>query len=129
MAGVERARVANDLLEACGPPAATANLETDGAAQRGDRASDSSAGPVPERGLSRSATARRSAPASWPWSRPPRRRADDERLPVRVHEPGVTAVQWRTRSASMEACHAVFGTGDRARTLLGLAHGEVLRDL
>ena len=33
---VERARVAKDLLDACGPPAATANLETDGAAQRGD---------------------------------------------------------------------------------------------
>ena len=88
MAGVERARVANDLLDACGPPAATANLETDGAAQRGDRASDSSAGSVPERGLSRSATARGSAggrgwpapAASRPRVRPPPRRARARRV-------------------------------------------------
>jgi hypothetical protein len=48
---VNGAGVAGDLLDACRPPATTADLETEGAAQRGDRASDSSAGPVPERGF------------------------------------------------------------------------------
>src|SRR5262249_34990258 len=44
---------------------------------------------------------------------------------VRVHKPGVTVVQQRIRCGSKKDCHSGFGSVTAARTLSGLAAGEV----